>query len=190
MTGDAGYTLPDTLAALGVLGLSLAALTTGLSVMARVHAKIEINTEQAADLKRADLILSQALAQAGPFSNRTSELSGDEAGFTFACGATRCGARLEAGPKGLRLVVRRPGTQETGEDLVEQSVRLETHVARFTYFGALTEGQIWPQSSDVAQRLQSISLIDQASGASLAYVKLWIDQPARCQFDVVAQDCR
>lgn len=182
MTDD-GYTLADTLAALAILGLSIAGATTGLSSLTKIHSATELRSVETASLKRASVLLNDLLTDAGPFTNRNAALQGDSSGFAFDCGSARCGARLEAAITGARLVVSSPGN-------VEHTVRLKPQNVRFVYFGSSTSGRAWPQASDDRQRLRSVSLVDEQGDAPLVQTVLWIDQPVRCEFDVVAQDCR
>jgi len=180
---DHGYTLPDTLAALAILSLSVAAATSGFAVLAKANIATDVSAANAVGLKRASLLLDQLLAQAGPFNNRVSGLEGGRSRFTVPCEAAPCGARLDTDAKGVRLVIYRGGQ-------ADRTVKLATQRARFAYFGSLTSGEVWPQVTDERQRLRSVGVIDETAGMPLAVATLWIEQPAQCAFDVVAQDCR
>lgn len=180
---DDGYTLADTLAALAIVGLSIAGVTTGLSSLSKIHLTTERRSAETAGLKRASVLLTDLFHDAGPFTNRSTVLEGDSLSFAFDCGPGRCSAHLENAIQGARLVVRRAGG-------VERSVRLEPQNVRFIYFGSSTSGEAWPQTSDDRQRLRSVGLVDEQGDVPLVQAVLWTDQPVRCEFDVVAQDCR
>jgi type II secretory pathway component PulJ len=182
---DDGYTMTDTLVALAILGLAISGLTVGLGVLARLQWMTEGSTADARAIARASGLLDQLLAAAGPFSNRDQRFQGEADQFSFECQQPQpCRGQLDATGQQTRLTV-------WGSDGVERRVAFRGNNAlRFAYFGSQTEGPLWPQVTDQRQRLQGLAIVDTTHDRTVATAKLWKDQPAVCEFDVISQECR
>jgi hypothetical protein len=180
---DEGYSLPDTLAALAILGLALGALGPGVLILAKAQIAIEQETRRSQAIRRGEAELAQLLAGGGPFSDRLGGLSGAPERLSFPCGAAQCSARLDAGDPDVTLVLERP----EGEIAVALP---GARGARFAYVGALAEAGAWPAGDGRAQRLRAIDVVGAAPADLILHARLWTEHGADCEFDVISQDCR
>ena len=185
---DAGYTATEALAALAIIGLAMGGLTSGLMVVGRAQSAATATLSRADGIRTANHRLTQLLAGKGPFrSDRPSAFEGDATAFSFDCGATRCGARIE----GETLTV-------IGTDGASSAVKLPINTKPgFIYGGSLGAGGVWPPAplpppAPQWQVLQYVALSDAASGRGgpIAVSRLWSQQAPTCDFDTITQDCR
>lgn len=181
---SAGYTLSETLAAMAVLGLGIGGFSLGMQVIGGQQLAVsgEVAGLQAA--RAARFALEQALADGAPFrAYQPAQLTGDAAGFRFACGAAACEARLADGAMEL---------SRDGEKA--RRYRLpSTAPARFVYRGAAgSVGGAWPSAAAGREALRSVSLVqDGADGEAVVFdARVWAEQPRACTFDSVLGDCR
>lgn len=189
MTGEDGYTTAEALAALAILGLAMAGLTTSLGLVGAGQAKSRMRVEQAVLQRTADQALDRLVAFSPPFrSDQASHLVGDADGFEVDClEARRCGARIDNG----ELVV-------LGRDGLETRTRLPTGQApRFVYVGSYSANKTWPPAPmpPPAPAWQTLSAVliqstSQTGDKPLAMARVWRQQRADCEYDVVIQDCR
>lgn len=182
---DDGYTAADALAALAIVGLAVAGLMAGLRVVGSAQAGVSATLNAAVSERAAADELTRLVADQGPFrSDEADDFAGDRHAFSFTCGAARCRAEASAGrlvvqgPKGARVV-----TLSRAGDL------------GFRYVGSLGPVDAWPPASlpppaPAWQVLRSVVLTDQTAARALATARVWTDQRADCEFDVVSRDCR
>jgi len=167
------------------VGLAVAGLMTGLRVIGVAQAGIGASLGEAVSIRTAVSELDGVFRNSGPFrSDEPSAFSGDQHGFRFACGGGRCAATLEAGA--LRV-------QDGAEVRIIKLPR--TADLRFSYAGSLGPAAAWPPAplpppAPQWQVLRSVSLVDATASRPVAAVRVWKDQRAGCEFDVVTRDCR
>lgn len=189
MKGQDGYTAAEALAALAILGLAMAGLTTSMTLIGSSQQKARARLEQAVLERAADQQLEQLLARDAPFrSDQANHLVGDAQTLEADCGnGRRCQARIEDGV----LVVHDQG----GRDI---RLRLpDGETPRFVYVGSYDASPIWPPAPQPppAPAWQSLNavLIQSHVGTQekpLVVAKVWRQQRADCEYDVVIQDCR
>lgn len=90
MTQD-GYTTADAVAALAVVGLTLAGLMAGLDVIGRGQSVAAGRISEALALRTSERELMRLLLDQGPFRSDLSPLQGDVSAFSFPCTAGVCG---------------------------------------------------------------------------------------------------
>jgi hypothetical protein len=188
---DAGYTLVEALAALVMIGLAMGGLTVGIGVVSGAQSRATDAVAAAQAGHAAQAALERALQPLSPFrAHDGGRLTGDRTGFAYACGEDRpCRVDLQPAAKGpvlamtdaagvRRIALRRPGA------------------VHFLYQGSLyadtpTALDAWPPTDAQRQALKAILVVDDAAeDRPLVTAKLWAEQPGRCDFDVVMQDCR
>jgi len=185
---DRGYTATEALAALAIIGLAMGGLASGMQVIGRAQSAISATVVRAGSIRAASLRLDQLFADEGPFrSDQPANFQGDGAAFSFTCGTSRCGARLQD----ASLVV-------TRQDGSSQSVPLPADAKpKFLYGGSQQTTENWPppplpSPAPPWETLQFVTLGDAKSGqaAPLVVSRLWVQQPANCDYDAIIQDCR
>jgi len=185
---DAGYTLAETLAALVVIGLAVGSMAAGMQLFGRVQARNEAAVRNDRALRAISFSLQERLGREGPFrSCETNRLSGGGDGFAYACGGVRpCKVEVEGGADRFALKL---------GDQAGQTIRLEVRRGghpQFRYLSDRGESDRWPPDSPQTQTLRGVVLtVDDASPAMPPIVAhIWAEQPARCTFDAITQDCR
>jgi len=185
---EAGYTLTETLAAMAVLGLGIGSFALGMQVLGAQQSAVGATVLKAQEVRAAQVWLERRLAEHAPFrAHEADQLSGDAAGFRFACGAAAaCTVDVTQDALGRRLRI----FKGAGRAI---AYRLPADTAtRFVYRGAGEPVTHWPPTGGARQALRSISLL-QGEGASEQAVfqtRIYAEQPQDCQFDPVMQDCR
>jgi prepilin-type N-terminal cleavage/methylation domain-containing protein len=185
---DAGYTLAETLAALAILGMASAGLMASVQVFGRAQAQTENMVRNQQVLRKASSDLQNRLEFQGPFrSSQANRFSGTSDGFVYECGAAApCEAHIK--PSGTRFAL----TLGDGTGAVRRHEIRGGGMPHFRYFGDQGESDRWPPDSPRTETLRGVVLtLDGASPAMPPIVaRLWIEQPARCVFDAITQDCR
>lgn len=189
MSGQDGYTAAEALAALAILGLAMGGLTTSMGLIAKGQLKARERVEQSMLQRAADQRLERLLAREAPFrSDQVAHLVGDERGLEVDCGgAQRCAVRIED----ERLIVRDRDGQETSLKLPEGDA------PKFRYLGSYRSSDVWPPATmpppaPAWQSLHGVAILGEtaAKEKTLALAKVWRQQRADCEYDVVIQDCR
>jgi hypothetical protein len=187
--GQDGYTAAEALAALAILGLAMTGLTTSMSLIGAGQKKARAQLEQAVLERAAGQRLERMLVHGAPFrSDQPSHLVGNAQFLEFDCEREqRCAARIEHGA----LIV---------QDHVGQSAELRLpagRAPRFVYLGSYNASDIWPPAHQPPpapgwQSLNAILIQSQADAGDkpLLVAKIWAQQRADCEYDVVIQDCR
>ena len=179
-----GYTLAEMLAALAMIALAIGGLTQGVHVLGRAQASANRAVETDRNARSTQIGLERLFDGQGPFtSDSQGGLSGSPTKLSFACaGAGTCQASLSQTDRRTWLSVSRPGVQ------LNMPLPGNAESARFTYGGPLGPNATWPPTATRRQSLQWVAL---SSGEDpLATVRLWSEEPRRCVFDVISQDCR
>jgi hypothetical protein len=184
--GHDGYTLPEALTALLILGLAIAGLAQATHMLSRGQARLEARHLQTRGLVAARQALRALPAGLGPYTipaDRSGRsLQGDEQAMTFACGlADACALQLH-----------RQG-RETGIELLAggrtRRYRIgRSEPVRFGYISAI-DGRVFPAwpGRDGPDRLGAVEL---RSGALvLATLELSKAQDGACAFDVGLGAC-
>lgn len=184
---NGGFTLPDMLAALVVLGLACTGLIQATRVAAKGGAAAEGLRQQSAGLQRAETLLRTALHSCGPFRGPSH---GAEGGFSGGPRALRAvcddGLRtvvLDGGGADGRLELRRTGSPARAATLRRATLEL-----RFLGRGGSELLTRWPPDVG-ADRLAAVALVDAREGGVLVFVRTERDQEPRCRFDPAARDC-
>jgi hypothetical protein len=189
MKADDGYTAAEALAALAILGLAMAGLTTSMGLIGMGQKKAREQLEQAVAQRAINQRLEGLLALGAPFrSDQTNHLVGDGQSLELDCGGlSRCAARIE----NARLIVRDGQGLETALRLPDGST------PRFVYIGSYNSGGVWPPAPlpPPAPSWQSLKAVAIQAGSDtvkipLAVARVWRQQRADCEYDVVIQDCR
>jgi type II secretory pathway pseudopilin PulG len=183
---DAGYTLAEMLAALVMIGLATGGLIEGVHVISQIQAQAGRAAGEGRAVRAVQSALDRLLEGQGPFDvGGRPQFNGSRTGFTFDCASSRpCAAAVAPTQGGARLTLTAPGGAVSQSRLPASSVK-----AGFVYGGPRGASETWPPPKSGHQTLRSVSLKD-ATGATLADVRLWAEQPRRCEFDVIAQACR
>jgi hypothetical protein len=184
-----GYTLAETLAALLIIGLAVGGLTEAMTVIGKMQHDANRAVETSRSLSRAGRGFEELLVGRGPFASDRGGFNGGARGFTFPCGAAQCGAKLLQDRRGLRLEL----AEASG---VSRTLTLpDVETAHFLYGDEDGEAEAWPRAtaSPLGRRtLRSIALV--AAGpdgvSTLAETRVWSEQEAECQFDLISQSCR
>jgi hypothetical protein len=189
MKGQDGYTAAEALAALAILGLAMTGLTTSMGLIGDGQKKARVRLEQTVLERAVDQRLEQILARDAPFrSDQASHLTGSAQSLEVDCGgARRCGARIEDGVLALQ--------DQNGHQM---RLRLpDGEAPRFVYIGSYSVSDMWPSPyqpppAPAWQSLEAVVIQSQAGGREkpLALAKVWRQQRADCEYDVVIQDCR
>lgn len=189
MTRQDGYTAAEALAALAILGLAMGGLTTSMHIITRGQTKAQSRLQQAMWERAVDQQLERLLSQAAPFrSDQASRLTGDGQAFQVDCGAGQhCVARIEAATLTIQ-----------GGDGRSTTLRLpDGQGAHFVYVGSHSTSDTWPPAAlpPPAPSWQTLSAVMIQSRLEdqdkpLAMAKVWRQQRADCEYDVVIQDCR
>jgi len=178
---DDGYTLVEMMAAVAIISLAMVGLAEGLHVIGASQARTSDAIRHGARMREADQRLEALLSNAGPFArDNTSRFAGTSDAFSFNCGPSRCAASLSPLPAGIALRIDAPdGPSET---------IITARQARFEYEGVRRSGAHWPSDDPRPDRLARLSLL--ADDGPVASVRLWTQQPRRCEFDPVILACR
>lgn len=188
MKGQDGYTAVEALAALAILGLAMGGLTVSMNLIGAGQAKARARFEQAVLERAANQKLEQLLAIDAPFrSDQAAHLVGDAQALQLDCGnGLRCGARLDHD-----VLILQRGNDQARLQLPEGDT------PHFLYFGSYGVSDIWPPAplpppAPAWQTLEAIALQSQIAGEDkpLLVAKIWRQQRADCEYDVVIQDCR
>lgn len=182
-----GYTAPEALAALAILGLAIGGLTTSITLIGKHQTKAQNALAQSVLERMANVQLESLLAPAAPFRSDDARLTGQAHGLSFACGVSQCSAQLQDG----LLVVHGPGGGET-------KVRLPAAAdPAIWYVGSSSTGPVWPPAplpppAPSWQALRAVVIKERGdtTGRPLAVAKLWLQQRPDCEYDTVIQDCR
>jgi hypothetical protein len=187
---DAGYTLAEALVALMMISLAIGGLSVGIGVLAGAEGRTADTIARADAAHLAQAALERALQPQGAFRSRDGgRLTGAASGFSYACGEDRpCRVDLASDakrpPKGVALSLTDAGG-------VRHLALRQAGPAHFVYQGEGTTLDAWPPTDGARQALRAILLVrDGAADEPLLAARLWAQQPARCDFDVVMQDCR
>jgi type II secretory pathway pseudopilin PulG len=184
-----GYTTAEALAALAILGLAMAGLTTSMGLIRASQAKARDRVEQTILQRTAGQRLERLLSYDPPFSSdQNDHFIGDARGFELDCRAgRRCSARFD---KDVLITV-------TGDGREARSRLPQGAAPRFVYLADGGTSDIWPPSPKPppAPALQALSGVmirgDGPNGEKpLALAKVWRQQRADCEYDLVLQDCR
>jgi hypothetical protein len=179
-----GYVAADALAALAIVGLAVGGLLAGLHVIASAEAGVGATLGQAVSARDAAGELSSLVRDRGPFRSDSADFAGGSQSFRFACGMVICGADIEPG----RLLVHGPsGVAEVKLPGARQ--------ATFRYLGEATAVDTWPPTPRRPperpwQVLKAIVLQEADAQHPLTVTRIWAEQAANCDFDVVSRDCR
>lgn len=188
MSGQDGYTASEALAALAILGLAIGGLTTSMGLIGAGQDKARERLEQSVLERAADQKLERLLAIDAPYrSDQTRHLVGDGVSLEFDCGAARCSARIEEG----QLTFLDSAGRRTSMKLPSGSS------PRFVYVGAYSSSDKWPPAPMLPpapswQNLSAVMIHSRIEGRDkpLVLAKVWRQQRADCEYDVVIQDCR
>lgn len=190
---DDGFTLPDALAALFMVGLAVAGLAEGVRVLGAMQQRAAGDVARNVSARAVERDLVSLLRGQGPFTAKGGGgFAGDAGSFSFDCAAgIQCGAQLLGNPSAPLLRVTGPGGAAGFHRLAG-----ETH-PRFAYADERGELQAWPPRSDGQDRvgsrrsLRTVSLVgDQGTTAPFATVRVWREQALSCRFDAISGDCR
>jgi hypothetical protein len=189
MSGQDGYTAAEALAALSILGLAMAGLTTSMTLIAKGQLKARQQLEQSMLERAVDQRLERLLGRDAPFrSDQLDHLVGDAQRLEVDCGGPqRCVVRVED----ESLIVRDRDGRET-------SLRLPAgETPKFRYLGSYNASSVWPPvamppPAPAWQSLDGVAIVSQVDTkeTTLAVAKVWRQQRADCEYDVVIQDCR
>lgn len=187
MTGQAGYTLVETMAALSVLALSAVGLSAGLQLLLKQQAGVNALAGRTQSVRTAQRTLTAILNREGPYrAQEPAHLSGDAQSLRVDCGEPRdcVVAVAQQGPASL-LSLNADGIALAWR--VPSSGRVA-----FAYQGTLDTGPVWPPASGRRQALRSIALMDESETGTttLLKIRIWAEEPATCAFDPVLADCR
>jgi hypothetical protein len=187
MSPQGGYTAPEALAALVVIGLALGGLTTGLSIVSKGQANAQGLLQTSAQLRAAGLALTGLISPQAPFrSDDDNGFAGDPKAFEFSCGARRCGASLEQSV----LVTR----DATGRVLRRPLPAIKA--IRFSYVGSRGDNLLWPPmgatSPGAWQPLRAVVLqgLVRSTWVPMVLAPIAEEQRYDCEYDIVSQDCR
>jgi hypothetical protein len=168
-----------------MIGLATSGLIEGVSVIGRIQTQAGHAVAEGQAMREAQRRLERLLDGQGPFdATAGAQLDGDRQAFSFDCGEPEwCGASLQAAGRRMELEIR--SSKAAADTLLPASVER----ASFVYGGAGGLAESWPPAEPGRQVLRSVGLRS-AAGATIADVRLWTEQPRRCDFDAVAQVCR
>lgn len=183
---DAGYTLTEMLAALIMISLATGGLIEGVHVVGQIQAQAGRAVGEGRAVRAAQSSLERLLEGQGPFDvGGRPQFNGSRTGFTFDCASPRpCAAAVAPAPGGARLTL-----TAAGGTVSQSRLPVSSAGVGFVYGGGQGASETWPPPKSGRQNLRSVRLKD-AAGATLADVRLWSEQPRRCEFDVIAQACR
>lgn len=182
---DAGYTLVETLAALMIVAMVIGGLTAGMHALGQRQQRVGVAVVDTQALRRAQAALDRSFDAHGAYgAHQPERFTGDADSFAFDCGAAAlCEAELSLGGEGARLRL-------TGADSGAKTYPLHAPgPARFVYEGMRTSGPAWPPGGAQREALRTITVVG-VTGAVLLKTRLWLEQPAVCDFDAILQDCR
>ncbi len=187
MSGQAGYTLVETLVALMVVALAVGGMSAGVQVLMRQQTRLNDAAAQTQTSRLAQATLGRVLGRNAPYrSQEEAHFSGDSQSLRIDCGeAHDCVAAITRDAIGANLSLNADGMQRTW--------RLPaTGRTHFLYSGALDIGEAWPPAAGRPQALRSLAVVDEAAAGAVTLVKtrVWAEEPANCDFDAVRQDCR
>jgi len=184
--GDDGYTLAESLAAMMVLSLTMAALWAGLAAFSSLQARVTQTSEGPKRERQARSAMNGLAAFIDPAGGaEAGSLVGEPRRLQVGCGRARpCEAEIlrSRGHDDLRI------SDDGGsrEIALVKGGRYE-----FRYWGDQEEA-VWPPAKTSLRRLRAISLrrVEPNPGITAVIVKLWRDEPVDCVYDSVRQGCR
>lgn len=189
MSQQDGYTAAEALAALAILGLAMGGLTTSMGLITASQTKARARVEQSVFERAADQRLERLIARDAPFrSDQTTHLVGARSALEVDCGdGRRCAARIENDA----LIIRDGRGEET-------RLRLpDGEAPSFRYIGSYSASDLWPPAplpppAPAWQTLNAIAIVskNEVGERPLVVAKIWRQQRADCEYDVVIQDCR
>ena len=180
-----GYTLVETLVALAMIAMAIGGLTLGVGVIGRAQLKAATVIAQAEATRLAQVSLERVLQAQGAFRTQDGgRLTGSASEIAYVCGSTQpCHIVLKEEPDGLGLDITEPDHK--------RHIDLRTRSkAKFVYQGAVHTSDAWPPGGTEREALRGIELVRLDDARPILVAKLWAEQPAKCDFDVVMQDCR
>ena len=188
MTGQAGYTLVEMLAALAILGLAMTGVAESAHALKVIQDGASVDLRRDAGLAEAHRALDRLLSGQGPFrSDDAPGLVGTPRQISFGCGASQpCTGELTVAGDLIRLQVRdRRGW--TGQVALPG-----LRNARFLYGDQDGPGRVWPPAAEGRKILSDVVLAtDLAEGTSPVVVEsLWLQQRSRCAYDPIIEDYR
>jgi prepilin-type N-terminal cleavage/methylation domain-containing protein len=187
---EKGYTLAETLVALMVVGIAMAGLARGVTVLNSLQKGASSSVGRQWDLRRAREGLTALLEAQGPFltgESSSADFNGTARDFKFLCGgALRCGASLTNSDSGMRLQMHGPSGAAVIADIPGVSR------AAFAYGSDRSFGPDWPTTSDKPRALRWIFVGEDTDKGlkPLFSVPIAVDQAADCQFDTITRTCR
>lgn len=184
---EAGYTLVEMLVALIMVALAIGGFSAATQVLAWRQITVAHRLADSRASRTAEVVLERLLQPGTPYrSQEPARFRGDPQGFQFDCAADApCEVKLVGAPGGLSLHIQ--GATAAGD------LPLRTAGgAHFLYGGSDGASGVWPPARGDRQALRLITLVGDGDAGHPALVKarLWREQPVRCAFDVVMQDCR
>lgn len=184
---DSGYTLVESLVALAILGMAIAGLSAGVQVLARQQSRVHAVIADMQAIRLAQSGFDRIFEGQGPYrSDQPERFVGGPQSLRFDCGQPQaCTANLIGATTTSALQLQTAGGVRT----------LPLHLpssSHFAYFGTLSPSDVWPPTRPERQVLRSISVVSGEGEQSEAILKtkIWREEAALCQFDVILQDCR
>jgi type II secretory pathway pseudopilin PulG len=180
-----GYTAPEALAALAIVGLAISGLATSLSLIGAHQNRIQSQLAEGVRDRNVDQRLRAFLLQGGPYrSDQPGKMTGDPEQIRIGCGQGECSARLRAD---LLITVDAGGRERV------------THLPAggdpaFWYVANSQMSDVWPPPVPEGgswQPLQAVLIKARGqAGRPLAVARVWSDQRFDCEYDPVIEDCR
>lgn len=181
----AGYTAPEALAALAMIGLAIGGLTTSLTLIGAHQSRAQALLTQSTRQREASLQLATLLSQAGALrSDRPERLTGSPQRFQIACGAEVCSAELLDG----RLVTTNAAGRARTAPLPSGAD------PAFEYVTISQVSPTWPPRLEPEEPWQVLRAVTirarDKGGQTLAWAMAWRHQRYDCEYDPVIEDCR
>lgn len=184
MTRD-GYTAPEALAGLAIVGLAIGGLMTSLSLIGAHQTRLQAHLDQGVRQRETGVRLEAFLAAGGPYrSDQPTQLTGSPRQIRIACGSGTCSATLGAD----RLTI----VDEAGRERV--TALPSGPGPAFWYVAASRMSDSWPPPSAEGGSWQPLrAVLVKASGEAgrpMAVARVWSQQRYDCVYDPVIEDCR